>query len=263
VCHETNARPPRPPIGGGAGSVKDADLVLIAEDGAHIRAYGAQADHSGAAGIVILPDVRGLHPFYRDLGFRFAEVGIHACAIDYFGRTAGIGPRGEDFDFEPHVEQTRDETIALDVAAAVGHLRSTAGGGAKATFTVGFCFGGRNSFNQAAWGHGLAGVIGFYGRVVRHSGDLTDTPLELADRYTCPVLGVFGGADPSIPRADVDAFRAALDRAAVSNELVVYQGASHSFFDRSQEPSGACAGAWNRVLGFIERQTAEMSSHGP
>jgi carboxymethylenebutenolidase len=261
MCHGTNARPPRPPIAGGAGDVRDGDLVLTARDGARIGAYGARADHVGGAGVVILPDVRGLHQFYRELAFRFAEAGIHACAIDYFGRTAGIGPREDDFDFGPHIKQTRDATIAMDVGAAVRHLRSTAGGAARAAFTVGCCFGGRNSFNQAARGLGLAGVIGFYGRVVRHPGDREDTALELADRYTCPVLGLFGGADRSIPREDIEAFRVALHRAGVRNELVVYEGAPHSFFDRSKEPfDEACEDAWSRVLSFIERGTAEAAS---
>ena len=49
--------------------------------------------------------------------------------------------------------------IAADVAATMTHLRSRAGGGAAAVYSVGFCFGGRNSFNQATRDHGLAGVI--------------------------------------------------------------------------------------------------------
>jgi len=43
--------------------------------------------------IVILPDVRGLYRYYEELAVRFAEAGVEAIAIDYFGRTAGIGDR--------------------------------------------------------------------------------------------------------------------------------------------------------------------------
>ena len=42
---------------------------------------------------MILPDVRGLYPFYTELAERFAQAGYHAIALDYFGRTAGLGPR--------------------------------------------------------------------------------------------------------------------------------------------------------------------------
>ncbi len=57
---------------------------------------------------MVLPDVRGLHPFYEELALRFAEAGVDAIAIDYFGRTAGVGKRGADFEYMPHVGQTPD-----------------------------------------------------------------------------------------------------------------------------------------------------------
>ena len=206
--------------------------------------------------MVILPDIRGLHPFYQELAERFAEAGIHATALDYFGRTAGVGSgedRGAHFDWMPHVTATRPDTIALDAAAAALHVRSAAGGGAAAVFTVGFCFGGRNSFNQAARGHGLAGVIGFYGRVAPRDSDDSNAPVQLAGGYACPVLGLFGGTDEGITASDVEAFRLALDAAGVSNELVSYDGAPHSFFDRTfDEHRDACADAWRRILGFVE-----------
>ena len=89
MCYETGARPPLPPIAGGAG-VTTQDLELTSEDGTRFGAFSARTDTPDAAGMVILPDVRGLHGFYKDLAARFAEAGIHAVVIDYFGRTAGI-----------------------------------------------------------------------------------------------------------------------------------------------------------------------------
>ncbi len=252
MCHDAIARPPHPPIAGGAGAVADGrELELTAEDGNRFAAYSATAARAGGPGIVILPDIRGLHVFYQELALRFAEAGIHATAIDYFGRTAGIGDRGEGFDWQAHVQQTKPDTIALDAAAAVAHVRSPEGGGADRVFTVGFCFGGRNSFNQAARGHGLAGVIGFYGRVT--PGDETDAnaPVSFVDSFECPVLGLFGGADRGISRGDVEAFGHALDGAGVPNVLVEYDGAPHSFFDRTYARfAKECDDAWIRILRF-------------
>src|SRR6266571_4321808 len=144
MCYDATARPPLPPITGGAGIGGEQELVLTAADGNRFAAYGVTTDTVGGPGIVILPDIRGLHEFYKDLAVRFAEAGVHAVAFDYFGRTAGIGSRGDDFDYMPHVQQTKPDTIAADAEAAVAHVRSTEGGGATAVFTVGFCFGGRN-----------------------------------------------------------------------------------------------------------------------
>src|SRR6266508_4589468 len=244
MCHEPSARPPLPPISGGARS-PGRGFVLEAGDGNRFAAHSVLTEAPGAPGIVILPDVRGLHPFFRDLALRFADAGVHATAIDYFGRTAGTEPRDDDFDFQPHVAQTRPDSIAADVATAVAYVRSPEGGGATSVFTVGFCFGGRNSFNQAARGHGLAGVIGFYGRVARNDDGDSNAPTDLAGDYACPVLGIFGGADQNISRAHVDAFRRALDDADVKNEIMIYEGAPHSFFDRTfAKYREECEDAW-------------------
>jgi carboxymethylenebutenolidase len=252
MCHERNDRPPPPPVAGGAGTITTRDVVLEAADGNRFSAFTALAGDQGGPGIVILPDVRGLHPFYRDLAVRFAEAGVHATAFDYFGRTAGVQERGDDFDHAPHVQEATPDTVARDVASTVAHLRSKDGGGASSVFTVGFCFGGRNSFNQAARGHGLAGVIGFYGAPHQRSVDDAEAPILRVSRFECPVLGLFGGADPGIPREAVERFRTALDEAGVRNELVVYEGAPHSFFDRRfEQHREACDDAWVRVLRFI------------
>ena len=254
MCHEPTARPPLPPIAGGAGAAHVEDLILRAADGNRFDAFSATLADPDAPGVVIMPDVRGLHPFYRDLAVRFAQAGVHATAMDYFGRTAGLGERPEDFDIMAHVRETTPEGLRADVAATVAHVRSEAGGGAERVFTVGFCFGGRNSFNQAASDLSLAGVIGFYGGPEGSGPDDPRAPVRLASGYRCPVLGLFGGADKGIPVADVERFRAALDGAGVANELVVYDGAPHSFFDRSFEKHrDACDDAWRRVLAFVGR----------
>src|SRR5437763_3335314 len=253
MCCETAARPPRPPIAGGAGATT-RELELTSADGTRLDAFSATTDAPDAPGMVILPDVRGLHGFYKDLAVRFAEAGIHAAAFDYFARTAGAGtPRDDDFEWMPHVMQTKPEQIAADVAATVALVRSAEGGGAKSVFTVGFCFGGRNSFNQAAQDHGLAGVVGFYG-VVGASERYPEAtaPINLAASYRCPVLGLFGGADPGIPAADVERFGQALDAAGIEHELHSYDGAPHSFFDRAQEQfQKESDDAWRRILAFV------------
>ncbi|MFB3738037.1 MAG: dienelactone hydrolase family protein [Candidatus Velamenicoccus archaeovorus] len=252
MCYEPTARPPLPPIAGGAGTAGSEDLVLEASDGNRFMAYAVRSADPEAPGIVVMPDVRGLHPFYRDLAERLAEAGVHATAIDYFGRTAGIGDRGDGFEYRPHVDRTTPDTVALDVAAAVQHLRSAAGGGASRVYTVGFCFGGRRSLNQAAREHGLSGVIGFYPWPQKAGPEDTDAPVELAAGYRCPVLALFGGADKGISRRDVDELERALDAAGVRHEIAVYEGAPHSFFDRAyDEWKSVCDDAWGRLLRFV------------
>src|SRR5947208_16523277 len=133
MCYSDDARPPLPPNGGAASD--QGDIHLTAADGNRFMAYFARAAEPTGAGMVILPDVRGLHSFYKDLAQRFAEAGIDAVAIDYFGRTAGDGPRDESFEYTPHVEQTTPAGINADTAAAPEWLRSADGGAVRAAVT--------------------------------------------------------------------------------------------------------------------------------
>ena len=158
MCVDADARPPIPPIRGAA--LDSHDLTLTAADGTRVAAHAARAAEPSGAGIVILPDVRGLHPFFDELALRFAEAGAEAVAFDYFSRTAGTGKRDDDFDYQSHVPLIRHETLNQDVAAAAAYLRSPEGGAVDRLFTIGFCLGGRASLVQGARPElGLAGVI--------------------------------------------------------------------------------------------------------
>jgi len=248
MCFELDSSPPVAPLSGAA--VSHDDLVLEVADGNRFAAFLATPEEPARAGVVILPDVRGLYRFYEELALRFAERGYAALAIDYFGRTAGVGKRADDFEYMPHVERTTQEGIQADTAAGVARLRDA---GCSSVFTVGFCFGGRNSWLAAASGHGLAGAVGFYGRP-GPGRDGSPGPAQRAAEIAAPVLALQGGADPAIPQSDVDAFEEALRAAGVEHEVVVYPGAPHSFFDRKQaEFAAESEDAWNRVLAFIDK----------
>ena len=250
MCFELDSSPPIPAIRGAA--VSHEDLVLEARDGNQLAAFVATPDDPSEVGVVILPDVRGLYRFYEELALRFAERGFTAIAIDYFGRTAGIGKRGDDFEYMPHAQQTTAEGVREDVAAAVDYMRSQ---GAQTLFTVGFCFGGRSSWLAAADGHGLAGAVGFYGRP-GEGRDGAPGPAQRAAEIAAPILALQAGADQNITADDNAAFERALADAGFEHELVTYDGAPHSFFDRKQEEfASASDDAWRRTLEFIERQS--------
>src|SRR5881227_3306897 len=159
MCFDLDSSPPVPRLAGAA--VAHEDLVLEAADGNRFAAFAALPDGELVSAVVILPDVRGLYRFYEELALRFAERGMAAVAFDYFGRTAGTAKRGDDFEYMPHVDQTTTPTVQADVAACIAYLREH---GADRIFTVGFCFGGRQSWLAAADQDGLAGAVGFYGR---------------------------------------------------------------------------------------------------
>jgi carboxymethylenebutenolidase len=218
--------------------------VLTSSDGTKLAAYFARAAKPTGAGMVVMPDVRGLHQFYKELAQRFAEAGIDAVAIDYFGRTAEMDERDESFDYKPHVEQTTQENIANDVSAAIAYLESPEGGAVKSVFTVGFCFGGSSSWNQAALQPHVSGAIGFYGRPERTE--------PFISKMKAPLLMLIAGADFT-PQEAFQVFDKELTAGSVSHEMHTYEGAPHSFFDRSFEQwKDACDDAWRRMLAFVK-----------
>jgi carboxymethylenebutenolidase len=255
MCVDNDSRPPITPIAG--GSAGGRDLKLTSSDGARSMAYAARASKPSGAGIVVIPDVRGLHQYYKDLADRFAEVGVDAVAIDFFARTAATDDRSDAFDFMAQVPQTKPDQLQADIAAGVAFLRSADGGQVRSVFSVGFCFGGALSYLQAASGLGYAGVIGFYGWPLglKRWPD-RPRPIDAASNYRCPVLSIFGGADEGIPQSAVDEFDAALRKAGVKHDSTVYPGAPHSFFDRKfAEFADASADAWKRVQTFVTQNT--------
>ncbi len=256
MCYDDNARPPLPP--GESGSAYGEDIILTAADGNRFAAYSAVPANPEAAQVLIYPDVRGLHQFYKELALRFAEVGFTALALDYFGRTAGISSRDEPFEYMPHVQQMQLTTFFHDVSAALDHLRSGEVA-ARSTFTLGFCMGGTLSFlTGTSENFDLAGVIGFYAGMSRKFGGANKTLLEESGNMKYPALGLFGGDDPVIPQELVQEFDEGLDRAGVAHEIVIYPGAPHSFFDRrATDFADASADSWQRVLSFIETYTTK------
>jgi carboxymethylenebutenolidase len=249
MCHTDDSRAPAPPRTGPVG--EHGELELVTSSGNHFRAFSAAPAAPARAAIVILPDVRGLHPYYEDLALRFAEAGYRAVAIDYFGRSAGMGKRDDAFDWKSHFQKVTPEGVAEDVGAAVAKIRSDPSGKRLPIFTVGFCFGGATSWRQSGEGHALAGCIGFYG----------GSPMKRAGpaipKMTAPLLMLLGGADQGTPPEEFEQFAAAVRERGLDVKSHTYPGAPHSFFDRSfAEHRDACADSWARILAFTDRHSA-------
>lgn len=255
MCVDNDSYPPITPIAG--GSAGGQDLRLTSSDGTRFMAYAARAARPTGAGMIVIPDVRGLHPYYKALADRFAEIGVDAVAFDFFARTAPSDDRSDAFAFLDHVTATKPETIQADITACAAHLRGKEGGQVRSLFSVGFCFGGAVCYLQATTPLNYSGVIGFYGWPLglKRWPD-RPKPIDAAAQYKAPVLSIYGGADEGIPEPDRKAFADALDKAKVPHEQHVYANAPHSFFDRKYtEFADASADAWSRVRTFVGANT--------
>jgi carboxymethylenebutenolidase len=253
MCHDHDSRPPAPPRTGEV--LERGTLTLTSADGTEFSAAYAAPAGPPRAGDIVLPDIRGLHPYYVALAERFAEAGLPAVAFDYFGRTAGLagaedgtGTRGADFDWQQHIPRTTAEGIDADIAAALEYLRGRTRPDLP-VLTVGFCFGGSHSWRQSGGDLDLAGCIGFYGRPAMVG--------DAAARAHRPTLMLVAGADAATPVRDQLALADTMRSAGAQVETAVYDGAPHSFFDRAfAEWGDACADAWRRILALADRVAA-------
>ncbi|MFD0201618.1 MULTISPECIES: dienelactone hydrolase family protein [Saccharothrix] len=248
MCHADDSRPPAPP--GPSGEVASAGEVhLTSADGARVLTYQTVPAQPTGAGVVLLPDVRGAHEFYRDLARGFAEAGVVAVVLDYYGRIAADDARGPGFDGFAHAARLDRDLVLSNVRAAVDHLLAL---GVTEAFTVGFCLGGAISWGQSALEPRLADAIGFYGRPAECR--------ELIPRMRVPLLVLAAGADQLTTVEDNFAFDRELAEAGVPHEFRLYEGAPHSFFDGAlPDQADNAADAWRRVLAFIAEHSREAA----
>ena len=210
--------------------------------GGTVKGYLAKpASGSKFGAVVVIHENRGLNAHIEDVTRRLAVAGFLALAPDLLSPVGGT-PANED--------QARDMIGKLDMAAtvanavaAVAFLRGHADGNGKVG-AVGFCWGGGLVNQMAVNDPTLNAAVAYYGR----QPDAADVP-----KIKAPLLLHYAGLDTRIDEG-IPAYKAALDKAGVSYQIYMYEGANHAFNnDTSAERYNAEAAklAWDRTLAFF------------
>ena len=253
MCFGLDSAPPIPVISGAA--VSHDDLVLEARDGNRFAAFLATPDEPSDKGVVILPDVRGLYRFYEEVALRFAERGYTALALDYFGRTAGVEKRDDEFEYRPHVDAVSPEQIQADVGRG---CRAPALARGDVGLHGGLLHGRPPVLARGCGGPRARGRGRLLRTTRRGRRRLGAGRQQLAPRDRGAGAGAAGRRRTrTSPRRTTRRSSARSPKPGVEHELVVYEGAPHSFFDRKQDEFAAASeDAWARVLEFVERHGA-------
>jgi carboxymethylenebutenolidase len=234
--------------------VRTEELTLDTADGP-MRTYLAAPDEDAATAVVVIQEAFGVNEHIEDVTRRFADAGHVAIAPALFHRSGGGTAPYDDFSkVLPLFEGVTDDTILMDVDAALEHLHGL-GFADEHIGIVGFCMGGRVTF-LTSLRRSLGAAVGFYGGGIV-TGRFPQFPTLVSETASLQTrwLGLFGDDDTSIPVADVEALRTALEPAPVDTEIVRYEGAEHGFHCdvRASYNPEAAADAWQRTLTWFER----------
>lgn len=219
--------------------------------GPDVRAYVAKPAGEGPfPTVIMIHEFYGLNESIVGKADLLAEEGYLVIAPDTFrGSTTSWIPRAIY-----QVISTRPENVNADLDSIYAWLESQQDVDADHIAIAGFCYGGRTSLVYSLHNDRLAATVIFYGS--------PETDAEVLKNLPGPVLGIFGGADQSIPAAQVDAFDAALSEAGVPHEITIYDGQPHAFVrDAAGIRSGGAQGeAWSQMLAFLEANLKSSST---
>jgi carboxymethylenebutenolidase len=229
----------------GAGRIeKMTNTIIPGSDSApQVRAYVARPPGQGPFPVVIM-----IHEFYGltdsiiGKADALADAGYLVIAPDTFrGSTTSWIPRAI---FQ--VMTTKPEQVNQDLDTVFAWLLTQPGANQARIGIVGFCYGGRTSLVYSLHNNKLAATVVFYGSPV--------TDPAVLKNLSGPLLGIFGGADQSIPVESVKAFDNALTQAGVPHEISIYPDQPHAFVENMAgiRAGGAQGDAWTEMLNFLD-----------
>lgn len=220
-------------------------------------AYFARPQGKGPFPLVLVnEEIFGVHHYIKDVCRRLAKLGKMAVALDIYARAGDIGRMSDMAHVMEAVSATPDAQMLSDLDAAVVWAEETHEADRKRLGVMGFCRGGRNTWLYAEHNRALRAAVAFYGPVNTKATPLQpDSPLTLASRLHCPLLGLYGGKDPSIKRADVEEAAAQARAAGQTVEIVYYPDAGHGFHAdyRPSYVEKDAKDAWARAMAWFAK----------
>ncbi|MBL8098937.1 MAG: dienelactone hydrolase family protein [Anaerolineales bacterium] len=228
-----------------------ANTVISSKDSLpDVYAYIAKPQGDGPFPVVIM-----IHEFYgvnekliskADL---LAQQGYYVIAPDTFrGTSTAWIPRAIY-----QVINTDQAQVNQDLDKVYAWVQSQPEADMKRVGILGFCYGGRVSLLYSLHNPNMAATVIFYGS--------SETNPEVLKNLSGPVLGIFGGADESIPLEEVTALENGLEQAGIPHQISVYENQPHAFIVDAEgiKAGGAQAEAWNEMLLFLDENLKSKS----
>jgi len=235
----------------------DERMLSISVQQGQMPAYRVKPAGNGRAPVIlVVHEIFGVHEWIKDICRRLAHAGYYAIAPDLYARWGDATKESDIQKLISGIVSKVPDAIVMDDLDRAAAFAAADGGDPSKLGITGFCWGGRITWLYAAYSPRVDVGVAWYGRLTGENKPpiTTSQPIEVAARLKAPVLGLYGGKDKGIPVADVDAMKAALEKAKSPSKIILYPEADHGFladYRPSYDPAAAKA-AWDEALGWFK-----------
>ena len=230
--------------------------VTIPSPAGPIPAYRAMPDKGGVfPTILVVEEISGLQDYLKDVCRRLGKLGYFAVAPELFARQGGLAHAASQQQAMQMLGATADAAVMADLDAAAAWARASGKSDPARLGVTGFCLGGRVAWLYAEHNPALKAAVVWYGRVVGTTDELHPAnPLDRVADIRCPVLGLFGGQDPSITAQSLERMKQAATAAGKKVEIVTYPDAGHAFHSdyRTSYQKKAAEDGWRRMQAWFK-----------
>lgn len=205
--------------------------------------------------VVVIQEWWGLDDHIKSVADRFARLGYAALAPDLYRGEVAKEPN----DAMRLVMKVQQAQALADVQGAVDYLVGQAYIKPAKAAVIGFCFGGRVAFNMSYAGKNIGAVAVFYG------GGANPTDEDFKN-VSAPVIGFWGEEDQGTPIARIKEWEAKFKANGKINEMYIYKGAPHAFFNDSRDSyrKEAAEDAFAKTLAWFQKYlTGDSASMEP
>lgn len=203
--------------------------------------------------VLIVHDWNGIDAYEESRAKQVAELGYIGFAVDIYGK--GIRPKNpRESATEAQKYYQNYELLMSRVRAALKAVEKIPEARQEKLAMMGYCFGGMVALEAARSGAPLAGAVSFHGSLA------TSHPAQKG-KVRAKILVLHGGADPLVPRSDVENLKKEMADAGVELKFVEYSNAVHSFTVPGPKPApGAASGydpdadkaSWKELVAFLK-----------
>ena len=209
-------------------------------------------------GVVVIHHMPGWDEATKEIARKFAHHGYVALSPNLHFREGKATPAENSASIKAKGGMPDDRTMG-DIRGSMATLRSLPYLSGKVGI-IGYCSGGRQAYLAACTLPGIDAAVDCYGGgVVMQPEKISErqpvAPIDFTKDLCCPLLGLFGSQDQSVPTEDVAKTEAELKKWDKTYAFHMYEDAGHAFFSVDQEryrPKAAMDG-WEKIFAWYEK----------